>query len=123
VLAGSVSAEELAGLYASARLLAYVPLIEGFGLPPVEAMSVGTPVVASPLPSTAGAALEVDPRDTESIAAGLLRVATDDPLRNDLVTRGTERAAGLTWASIARRHRDVWDLVAERGPARDGAAP
>ena len=76
-----MSADELAGLYASARLLAYVPLIEGFGLPPVEAMSVGTPVVASPLPSTGGAAFEVDPNDTASIAAGLLRVATDEPTR------------------------------------------
>jgi glycosyltransferase involved in cell wall biosynthesis len=121
VLAGSVSAGELAGLYASARLLAYVPLIEGFGLPPVEAMSVGTPVVASPLPSTGGAALEVDPHDTASIAAGLLQVATDEPTRSDLVARGTARAAELSWTSIARRHRDVWDLVSDRGPAGDGA--
>ena len=84
VHAGSVSAGELSGLYASARLLAYVPLIEGFGLPPVEAMSVGTPVVASPLPSTGGAAREVDPNDTASIAAGLLDVATDEPVRQEL---------------------------------------
>jgi alpha-1,3-rhamnosyl/mannosyltransferase len=121
VLAGSVSASELTGLYASASLLAYVPLIEGFGLPPVEAMSVGTPVVASPLPSTGGAALEVDPHDTASIAAGLLQVATDEPTRTDLVAKGTARAAELSWTSIARRHRDVWDLVAGGRPASDGA--
>jgi len=121
VLAGSVSSTELAGLYASAHLLAYVPLIEGFGLPPVEAMSVGTPVVASPLPSTGGAAFQVDPRDTESIAAGLLRVASDGPIRRDLVERGTVRAAELSWTSIARRHRDVWDLVSDRDPTGDGA--
>jgi alpha-1,3-rhamnosyl/mannosyltransferase len=121
VLAGSVSSTELAGLYASAHLLAYVPLIEGFGLPPVEAMSVGTPVVASPLPSTGGAAFQVDPRDTESIAAGLLRVASDGPTRRDLVERGTVRAAELSWTSIARRHRDVWDLVSDRDPTGDGA--
>jgi len=113
VLAGSVSAEELAGLYASARLLAYVPLIEGFGLPPVEAMSVGTPVVASPLPSTAGAAYEVDPHDTASIAAGLLEVATDESTRDELVRRGEARSKELTWSSIARRHRDVWELAAD----------
>ena len=121
VLAGSVSSTELAGLYASAHLLAYVPLIEGFGLPPVEAMSVGTPVVASPLPSTGGAAFEVDPRDTASIAAGLLQVATDEATRRDLVKRGTARAAELSWTSIARRHRDVWDLVSDRRPTGDGA--
>jgi len=109
VHAGSVSAEELSGLYASARLLAYVPLIEGFGLPPVEAMSVGTPVVASPLPSTGGAAYEVDPNDTASIAEGLLRVATDEGTREELVHRGAIRSTELSWASIARRHRDVWE--------------
>ena len=59
--------------YDMARLLAYVPIIEGFGLPPVEAMAFGCPVVASPLPSTAGAAFEVDPHDTESIAQGILQ--------------------------------------------------
>ena len=123
VLAGTVSATELSGLYASARLLAYVPLIEGFGLPPVEAMSVGTPVVASPLPSTGGAAFEVDPRDTTSIAAGLLAVATDASIRDDLVRRGADRAAELSWTSIARRHRDVWDDVSGGAAGRPGERP
>jgi len=121
VLAGTVSAAELSGLYASARLLAYVPLIEGFGLPPVEAMSVGTPVVASPLPSTGGAALEVDPSDTSSIAAGLLEVATDARTREELVHRGAARSQELTWISIARRHREVWD-AATGGRATGGRA-
>lgn len=111
VHAGSVSSVELAGLYASARLLAYVPLIEGFGLPPVEAMSVGTPVVASPLPSTGGAAYEVDPTDTASIAEGLLVVATDESTREELIHRGAVRSTELTWSSIARRHRAVWEAA------------
>jgi len=116
VLAGSVSAPVLSGLYASARLLAYVPLIEGFGLPPVEAMAVGTPVVASPLPSTEGAAFEVDPGDTEAIAEGLMAVATDDQLRADLADRGAARAAELAWKGIARRHVEIWThTVTERG--------
>jgi glycosyltransferase involved in cell wall biosynthesis len=115
VHAGSVSATELSGLYAAARLLAYVPLIEGFGLPPVEAMSVGTPVVASPLPSTGGAAFEVDPNDTASIAEGLLQVATDPTTRDDLVRRGTVRATELRWSAIAARHLDVWERVADPG--------
>jgi len=119
VFAGSVSTTELSGLYASARLLAYVPLIEGFGLPPVEAMSVGTPVVASPLPSTGGAAFEVDPNDTGSIAAGLLTVATDEAIRESLVRRGSARSTELRWSSIALRHREVWELaVADRTARR-----
>ncbi len=121
VEAGIVSSAELAGLYASARLLAYVPLIEGFGLPPVEAMGLGTPVVSSPLPSTEGAAYEVDPEDVASIAAGLLRVATDDEARAVLVQRGTERSVELSWESIARRHVELWEQA--RAHAVPGSAP
>jgi len=73
-------------------------------------------VVASPLPSTDGAALEVDPHDTDSIAAGLLLVATDEPTRQVLVERGTARAHALTWTSIARMHLEVWDQVGRRDP-------
>ncbi len=88
------------------------PSIEGFGLPPVEAMALGTPVVASPLPSTAGAAFEVDPLDTDSIAGGLLAVATDEGERHTGCERsGSERSAELplvgaspagTWPSGTR---------------------
>jgi glycosyltransferase involved in cell wall biosynthesis len=108
-LAGLVSPPELSALYAMARLLAYVPIIEGFGLPPVEAMAFGTPVVASPLPSTAQAAFEVDPHDTDSIAEGLLRVATDDRERKRLYSLGLDRSAELSWTAIARRHVAVWE--------------
>ena len=78
----------LASLYARARLLAYVPFEEGFGLPPVEAMRYGTPVVASPLPTTGGAALEVDPTHVDDIARALVEVATDDGLRARLADGG-----------------------------------
>jgi alpha-1,3-rhamnosyl/mannosyltransferase len=121
ILAGLVTPGELSALYSMARLLAYVPLIEGFGLPPVEAMVFGTPVVASPLPSTEGAAFEVDPRDAGSIAAGLLTVATDDAERGRLQVAGRRRAAELTWSTIARRHVEVWDDArAHRGGRRAG---
>jgi glycosyltransferase involved in cell wall biosynthesis len=119
ILAGLVSPTELSALYAMARLLVYVPLIEGFGLPPVEAMAVGTPVVASPLPSTAGAAHEVNPRDVESIAEGMLLVATDDDTRSRLSALGLARSAELTWSNIAERHLAVWNEArADRGPRR-----
>jgi glycosyltransferase involved in cell wall biosynthesis len=118
VFAGLIEPAELAALYGMARLLVYVPLVEGFGLPPVEAMNFGTPVVASPLPSTAGAAFEVDPGSVEAIAEGMVRVATDDELRGGLVLRGSERAAELRWSSIARRHIGVWESASrERGVA------
>jgi glycosyltransferase involved in cell wall biosynthesis len=117
VLAGLVSPPELSALYAMSRLLAYVPIIEGFGLPPVEAMAFGTPVVASPLPSTAGAAFEVDPFDTDSIAEGMLKVATHDEERRRLTALGFARSAELTWSAIARRHLAVWD-EARRSPRR-----
>ncbi len=92
VFTGRVGDGTLASLYARARLLAYVPFEEGFGLPPVEAMHFGTPVVASPLPTTGGAALEVDPTRVDDIAEALVEVATDDALRAGLAAVGA--AAG-----------------------------
>lgn len=118
VMAGAVTTGELSALYTLATLLAYVPLVEGFGLPPVEAMVHGTPVVASPLPSTGDAAYEVDPRDTASIAEGLMAVATDPEVRTRLRTAGLSHAAGATWASVAARYQAVWREVATGGGRR-----
>lgn len=120
VLAGLVTPPELSALYAMCRLMAYVPLIEGFGLPPVEAMAFGAPVVASPLPSTAGAAFEIDPLDTDSIAHGLLTVATDGRQRDRLRALGRARSAELTWSAIAGRHVAVWQEAHERARAARG---
>jgi glycosyltransferase involved in cell wall biosynthesis len=111
VFTGRVGDGTLASLYARARLLAYVPFEEGFGLPPVEAMRYGTPVVASPLPTTGGAALVVDPTRVEDIAAALVRVATDDTVRAELAAAGVARAAGLTWESAARAHVALWSSL------------
>lgn len=116
LLAGEVRGAELAGLYRKARCLAFVPLVEGFGLPPLEAMRECTPVVASPVPSVAGtgAALEVDPRDVKAIAAALVRASSDDRLRSELVTGGLQRSGELTWKAVAAEHVSLWDAMVGR---------
>lgn len=112
VATGPVTPGVLAGLYRRARLVAYVPLAEGWGLPPIEAMAAGTPVLASPVPSTGGAAWEVDPTDVAAIAAGLVTVATDEVVRAELVAAGWGRAAARTWRASAEEHLALWRSVA-----------
>jgi glycosyltransferase involved in cell wall biosynthesis len=108
-LLGRVSDEELARLYRGARCLAYPSLAEGFGIPIVEAMASGTPVVTSRGRATeetaGGAAVLVDPLDVASIAAGIEEATSR---RDELVRAGLERASGFTWAETARRTVDVY---------------
>jgi glycosyltransferase involved in cell wall biosynthesis len=111
VLAGSVSDAVLAALYRRSRCVAYVPLMEGFGLPAVEAMHAGVPVVASQLPSARTAALVVDPLDIESIADGLVVAATVDARRAALIEAGRRRAAQLRWREAAAGHVAAWQRV------------
>ena len=101
-----VSTDELVALYNAASLFVFPSLQEGFGLPLVEAMACGAPVVAadnSSIPEIAGdAALLVDAQDDESMAASMRRVLTDGPLRASLVRKGLERAATFSWERCAR---------------------
>lgn len=116
VFAGAVSDPVLSGLYQRARAFAYVPLTEGYGLPPLEAMRMGTPaVVSDEVPSVhdLGApgpppARLVDPLDVDDIASGLAAVLTDDALRADLAGRGADYALARTWHAAARQHLDLW---------------
>lgn len=112
VLAGFAGGGVLTSLYRRARVMAYVPLREGFGLPVAEAMSCGTPVVASPVPSSAGAALEVDPFDVDAMVDALVAAATDDARRADLTAAGLARARDLTWERTARHHVELWAALA-----------
>jgi len=108
VFAGRVGDATLAALYRRARLLAYVPLEEGYGLPPLEAMYLGTPVVSSAVPGAGTASLTVEPTDVEQMARAIVEVASDHALRARLVAAGRAHAAGLTWAATARAHARLW---------------
>ncbi|HUC37251.1 MAG TPA: glycosyltransferase family 1 protein [Acidimicrobiales bacterium] len=112
VLAGAVEDATLAALYQRARLVAYVPLEEGYGLPPLEAMRAGTPVVASKVPSTGDAVLEVNPSSTEEIAEALVSAAMDEAVRARLVSSGRSHVAPLTWDATARRYLELWETPA-----------
>ncbi len=104
---GYIPDSDLPSLYSSAAALAFPSLYEGFGLPALEAMACGTPVVAanrSSLPEICGdAAILVDPLDPESIANGIELVLTDDEVRQGLTDRGFVRAAKFRWQECAEQ--------------------
>jgi glycosyltransferase involved in cell wall biosynthesis len=112
---GYVSQEFIPALYSLARCAVYPSWYEGFGMPVLEAMACGTPIVASntsSLPEVAGdAALLISPGDDGALARVLERLLTDDHLRNDLARRGIERARQFSWETCASRHADVYRRV------------
>ena len=110
---GYVPDEDLPPLYSGAVLLAYPSLYEGFGLPILEAMACGTPVITSDLGATAevasDAALLVDPLDIERIAAAIERLLSDEQLRDDLRSKGRARASEFSWERTARETLAVYE--------------
>jgi glycosyltransferase involved in cell wall biosynthesis len=115
---GFVPLDTLAVLYQLASVFVFPSLYEGFGLPPLEAMYHGTPVVTSNVSSlpevVADAAMLVDPYSPESIADGMRRVLTDEHLRAFLRERGMARAREFSWEQSVRRIREVYGEVMER---------
>jgi glycosyltransferase involved in cell wall biosynthesis len=118
VLTGYVSDEQLRALYSACAAFVYPSLYEGFGLPPLEAMSCGAPVVAGSTPAVAevsgGAARLFDPRDHAQLARTLLELLDDDAARRALSEAGLRRAAQFSWAHTARATLDVYAEALKR---------
>jgi len=112
---GFVPTETLSILYRLASVFVFPSLYEGFGLPPLEAMACGTPVVTSnisSLPEIVGdAAILVDPYDPRSIANGIRQAIEDRTLREKLTTRGLARAGHYSWERSVRSIRSIYDEV------------
>ncbi len=115
LLPGFVADEDLPALYSGALALVFVSVYEGFGLPLLEAMACGTPVLASDVSSIPGvvgdAALLVDPLDPTAIAGGLTLLAEDPDTRARLVEKGLSRSSGFTWEKTAARIRELYEEV------------
>jgi glycosyltransferase involved in cell wall biosynthesis len=115
---GYIPDEDLPSLYSGADAFAFPSLYEGFGLPPLEAMACGCPVITSKLssmPEVCGdAAYYIDPHSTESIKDGIIKVLTDRDLREGLIQKGLERAKLFTWQRSAEKHIKVFMEVLDR---------
>jgi glycosyltransferase involved in cell wall biosynthesis len=126
ILPGYIADEDLPAVYSAASVFVFPSLYEGFGLPPLEAMACGTPVVcsnASSLPEVCGpaaaggsvdrpeAALLVEPTDVAALAQAMERVLSDEPLRATLRARGLAQAAQFSWERTARETLAVYREV------------
>lgn len=117
---GFVPFETLRVFFEAASVFAFPSLYEGFGLPPLEAMAVGTPVVTSnvsSLPEVAGdAAVTVNPENVFDIARGMREALLDETLRAELIRKGYEQARRFSWRQTARQVLEIYREVAERRP-------
>jgi glycosyltransferase involved in cell wall biosynthesis len=113
---GYLPEETLAVMYRLAGVFVFPSLYEGFGLPPLEAMASGTPVVTSNVSSlpevTGDAAVLVDPYDPLAIADGIYRVLTDEGVRRELRQKGLARARQFSWETSVRRIHEIYEQVA-----------
>jgi glycosyltransferase involved in cell wall biosynthesis len=119
---GFVAEEDLPVLLSAATLFGYPSLYEGFGLPVLEAMACGTPIVAanqSSLPEVVGdAGLTVDPTDVAALATAITRLLDDPSLRERLSAAGLAQAARFTWPTMAAKLLRVYQEVIEESQAK-----
>ena len=122
---GFIDGDDLPAVYSGAALFVFPSLYEGFGLPPLEAMACGVPVVTSnvsAMPEVAGdAAVLVDPRDVDGLASAIARVLRDEALRARLRAAGIARAREFSWQTTARRTLDVYASLAQPQERRGAA--
>jgi len=116
--AGYFPNQDLPKLYNHASLFVFPPLSEGFGLPPLEAMACGTPVVASEIPALrevlGESALFVDPYSVQNMAEGIARVVDDASVREALIKKGFERAGRFSWKKMATDMLKIYEEAAAR---------
>jgi glycosyltransferase involved in cell wall biosynthesis len=121
---GFVADDDLPALYSLAGLFAFPSHYEGFGIPVLEAMACGTPVVCadnSSLPEVAGdAALLVKATDTDGLADAMGRLVVDSPLRERLVSLGAQQVRRFTWETAARRLLEVYEAIGHTRPQKAG---
>jgi glycosyltransferase involved in cell wall biosynthesis len=107
----------LAALYSGAQVFVYPSYFEGFGLPPLEAMQCGTPVIVgnqTSLPEVVGdAGVLVDPFSVDAIASALERVIRDSNLRSTLSVKGLDRARNFSWRETAKQTLAVYEKAAK----------
>jgi glycosyltransferase involved in cell wall biosynthesis len=107
--------EEIVSLYRNAAVFVYPSLYEGFGLPVLEAMAQGCPVITSnvsSLPEVVGdAAVLIDPFNTTELAQAMTKVLTDDKLKREMSLKGVNRAKLFSWDTTAAKYVDVFDRV------------
>jgi glycosyltransferase involved in cell wall biosynthesis len=103
---------ELPGIYAQCDLFLYPSLRESFGIPMLEAMGCGAPVITSntsSMPEVAGnAALIIDPYKPEEITAAMIRLLAHEELRNDMIAKGFEQAAKFSWKAMAEQFLEIY---------------
>ena len=120
-LTGYLADDELRALYSACRIFIYPSLYEGFGLPPLEAMACGAPVIAGRVPALqevlGNAARLVDPLDVEALAGSIVELMENEEERRRLASDGPKHAAKFSWAETARRTLQVYrDVISEARP-------